>query len=143
MPRSRALVIDNDADILDLVAMWLRARGYDVVTADSAADGLKLYREAAEPFTLLVSDVAMPVMTGLEMVKELRASGETVPVLLITAFGDPMMKPQAEAAGANGLLIKPFNSDELGRSVMSLESARRMTGGAVKKESFVTPGKFP
>jgi CheY-like chemotaxis protein len=133
---SKALVIDNDGDTLELVSMWLRARGYEVATAGDARAGLKAYsaaKSAGVPFGLVVTDVAMPGMTGLELVKALRDAGETVPALLITAYGDALMRPQAKAAGANGVLFKPFDSETLGRCVKAV---------TVAGSRFVRSGEF-
>jgi len=105
------LVVDDDPEIRSSLHSLLEAAGYQV---ESAADGREaLERVAAASPNLLVADVLMPVMDGLALCRMLRAAGNTVPVLLLTARSDVADCVAGLDAGADDYLSKPFDPNEL------------------------------
>lgn len=113
-PKSRGvhvLVIDDDQDLLRLLAMRLHAWGFRVSTAASAEEGLT--RIAVEPPQLVVSDIRLPGKDGLALFDEIRRTRPTLPVILLTAHGSIPDAVEAMSRGVFGYLTKPFDSKVL------------------------------
>jgi DNA-binding response OmpR family regulator len=116
--RKRVLVADDDAEMRRLVAESLRKDNYEVV--EESDGGRLLVRiaaiytlgETSDPFDLIVSDIRMPVCSGLDIVKGLREAHWRTPVILMTAFGDDETRARAETLGAL-LFDKPFQMSVL------------------------------
>ncbi|PKU21380.1 response regulator [Telmatospirillum siberiense] len=107
------LTVDDSASMRQLVKLTLGGAGYTVVEATDGADGLDRARSAA--VDLVVTDLNMPRMDGISLIKELRKlpSYKGVPILLLTTESDDDRKKEARAAGATGWITKPFNQDQL------------------------------
>lgn len=110
MKRYRILVVEDDERILNFLRSKLKASGYEVSTANNGVQGLE-QAQAQEP-NLIVLDLLMPKMGGLDMLKELR-SFSSVPVIILSAKGDDTDKIKGFQLGADDYLTKPFNPDEL------------------------------
>jgi two-component system, OmpR family, phosphate regulon response regulator OmpR len=104
------LVVDDDARLRELLRQFLSNHGFRVTTAKDAVDALGKFDAIA--FDLLVLDVMMPGESGVELTKRLRASSE-VPILLLTAMGEPPDRIAGLASGADDYIVKPFEPDEL------------------------------
>ena len=117
MSRGRILVVDDDPRLLHIVEMYLSIEGYDVVTAENGEDGLKEV-EAARP-DLVILDIMMPGMDGIEACRRIRTNAETqsVPVVMFSALSSDDDVERARLAGANHLITKPFNLVGLGSVV--------------------------
>jgi DNA-binding response OmpR family regulator len=116
----RLLVADDDADIRDLVTFKLRQAGYDVV---AVADGSAALAEArANPPALAVLDVMMPGLSGLDVLRDLKADEATqdVKVILLTARSRDLDVDAGYAGGADDYVIKPFSPRELVHRVGTL-----------------------
>jgi two-component system response regulator GlrR len=105
------LVVDDDEDILRLLSMRLRARGFRVSTATSVEEGLA--RIAVDPPRAVVSDVRLPGRDGLALFEEIRRTRPTLPVILLTAHGTIPDAVDATSRGVFGYLTKPFDSQLL------------------------------
>lgn len=113
----RVLVVDDEADVRSVVARALRADGHAVATAED----LKAARErVAEGTDLIVLDLRLPDGFGLELCRELRAEGSTVPILLLTALSQVALRVEGLDAGADDFLAKPFAVAELRARVRAL-----------------------
>jgi len=119
MKRFRILIVDDEARIVNFLSSKLKASGYEVLTAGNGLEGLE-QAQAQEP-DLIVLDLLMPKMDGLEMLKELR-SFSAVPVIILTAKGADADRIKGLQLGADDYLPKPFNPDEL---VARIEAVRR------------------
>jgi DNA-binding response OmpR family regulator len=127
--RPRVLVADDDAEMRHLVAESLRRDDYEVI--EEPDGGRLLVRVAAiysfqgtmTPFDLIVSDIRMPVCSGLAIVKGLREAHWNTPVILMTAFGDEETRALAHALGAV-LFDKPFQMGALRAVVRTLLQQR-------------------
>jgi DNA-binding NtrC family response regulator len=109
---TRILVVDDEAVVRELAVELLRRSGYAPHGVASATDALELL--AKERFDLLLSDVVMPGMTGVELLYELRARKHDLPVVLMTGGSqEPERTANAVKLGATSLLYKPFSHDEL------------------------------
>ena len=108
------LVVDDENDVEELFRQQfrrdLRAQRFTMDFATSAADALEHIANTMEQSLILVlSDINMPGMTGLEMLPKVKAMRPDVPVIMITAYGDPDTKRKAIEGGAEGLLTKPID----------------------------------
>jgi putative two-component system response regulator len=121
---SRILVIDDEDVIRMLVVEILESVGYDVTSAESAEVALALLEDA--DFDLVVSDVIMPGLSGLELLESVRARRASLPVVLVTGAGTYDTLSQALTRGAAGLVTKPFAHSDLQAAVGdALERASR------------------
>ncbi|WP_338869246.1 sigma-54 dependent transcriptional regulator [Myxococcus stipitatus] len=118
--KRRLLVLDDDAGVVSFLCESLEARGYETVGLTSPEEALGLFRK--ELFDLVISDVEMPGMRGIELLNLLLAERPGQLVLLITGFGSVEMAVAAVKAGACDFVTKPFNIEAL---VLSIERAFR------------------
>lgn len=107
------LTVDDSASLRQAIKIALSSEGYAVTEAADGSEGLA--KAAANDFALIITDLNMPVMDGLTMIRELRSrpAHQGVPILFLTTESDANIKAQAKAAGATGWLTKPFNADQL------------------------------
>ena len=107
------LTIDDSKAVRDMVSFTLEPEGYRVVGAENGADGLEKLR-AARP-ALVITDLNMPVMNGMQMIKALRALPAFMgtPIVFLTTESDDAVKQEAKAAGATGWITKPFKPEQL------------------------------
>ncbi|MFH0752953.1 MAG: response regulator [Candidatus Omnitrophota bacterium] len=112
MKRDRILIIDDDADILDVLELTLSDR-FDVIKANNGAEGL-LQARTGNP-DIIITDYMMPIMTGPEFCKELRKDVllSHVPIIMLTGKGDTKDMVSGINAGADDYLIKPFEPESL------------------------------
>jgi two-component system chemotaxis response regulator CheY len=107
------LCVDDSASIRQMVKLTLSGAGYQVVQAGDGAEGLAKAREA--PVNLVVTDLNMPVMNGLGLIRELRKlpTYKGVPIIFLTTESDAGLKQEAKAAGATAWITKPFQQEQL------------------------------
>ncbi len=119
MIRRRILVVDDDPRLLHIVQMYLSIEEFDVVTALNGEDGLREI-ETSKP-DLVILDIMMPGMDGIEACRRIRTNPETasLPVLMFSALSGDEDVERARHAGANHLITKPFNLVGLGSVVRS------------------------
>ncbi|MGY4230573.1 two-component system response regulator FixJ [Bradyrhizobium sp. USDA 4503] len=117
MTMRRVLVIDDDAAMRDSLAFLLDVRGFCVATYETASGFLG--DAASGPVDCIVSDIRMPGMSGLELVRKLKADRVDCPVILITGHGDVTLAVEAMKAGAVDFIEKPFEDEVLLRAINS------------------------
>ena len=119
MNQRRILVVDDDPRLLHIVQMYLAIEDFEVVTALNGEDGLREV-ESHSP-DLVILDVMMPGMDGIEVCRRIRTNPDTagIPVLLFSALSGDDDVERARQAGANHLITKPFNLVGLGSVVKS------------------------
>ncbi len=107
------LCIDDDPDILDALKIVLEANEYTVITAGSAEEGLKAYKETQPD--LIISDLMMEeIDSGTNFVKELKALGNKAPIYLLSSTGDDLNRNvDAASLGFTGVFQKPVNNEQL------------------------------
>ena len=113
MAEKKVLVVDDEIHIVHVVAIKLRNNGYEVITANNGAEALELAQQ--ESPDIIVTDYQMPVMSGLELVKELRENEITksIPVILLTARSFAISKEEQDDLQISTCLSKPFSPREL------------------------------
>src|SRR5437868_3385446 len=116
----RILIVDDDAGQRSLLDSFLRGQGFDTLVVDSGEKALQALR--SQPVSMMISDVRMPGMTGLETLRRAREEHAVLPVLLVTAYADIRDAVGAMRDGALNYLAKPIDLDEL------LATVRQATG---------------
>jgi two-component system phosphate regulon response regulator OmpR len=122
----RVLVADDEADLRALLQRYLSDQGCVVRTVDGGAAIDKLL--SRERFDVLVLDIMMPGEDGLAICRRLRAQGETIPIVMLTARGDPLDRIIGLEMGADDYLPKPFTPRELLARIQALMRRQRMLG---------------
>lgn len=114
------LTVDDSASIRRTIKIALTGEGFGVTEACDGADGLR--KAEGGGFDLIVTDLNMPIMDGLTMIRELRKLPRHagVPILFLTTESDAGIKAQAKAAGATGWVTKPFDPESLIRIVRKI-----------------------
>src|SRR5690349_8176070 len=125
---AKILVVDDEKSILMLLKEALTQWGYQVTTASSAVEGLELLKNGL--FDALISDVRMPDMTGLDLLREIRKQDESIEVVMMTGYPTIASAVQALKEGAYDYLSKPLILDEL-RHLMARMMERRFLRGEV------------
>jgi two-component system chemotaxis response regulator CheY len=126
MSEIRALIVDDSSVMRKIVERALRQAGLDslvVHEAGSGAEGLEVLK--AHPVDLILSDINMPTMDGLEFLRQIRAQNlaQDVPVIMITTESSEEHVKQAIQAGARGYIRKPFTAEQVKERVLPLVRA--------------------
>ncbi|MGE3956283.1 MAG: sigma-54-dependent transcriptional regulator [Vicinamibacterales bacterium] len=124
MAKSRILVIDDEAAIRDSLRMTLEYEGYEVLLAATGHEGLALAEREAPDLVLL--DVKMPGMDGIEVLERLRAMNEALPVIVVSGHGTISTAVEATKKGAFDFIEKPFASDRVLVSLRNALDQRRL-----------------
>ena len=127
-PSRRILVVDDEEAIRTSLARFLRARGFDVTTAESGRNALATLQE--EKFVAMLSDIRMPEMTGLELVPEAHGVDPDLAIIMLTAVNDAPTATEALGMGAMDYLMKPV---ELGDLATALERALHKRALAIEQ----------
>lgn len=108
------LIVDDSASMRQMVSFTLAGAGHQVTEAPDGADALQIAK-AGNSFDLVLSDVNMPKMDGISLVKELRTLGafKFTPILMLTTESGSDKKMEGKSAGATGWIVKPFSPDQL------------------------------
>jgi DNA-binding response OmpR family regulator len=114
---ARILVVDDDPTVREVVVGYLRAGGHEVLEAADGETALELYEAA--PHELVVLDLMLPGMDGIEVCRRLRAQGD-VPVIMLTALGEETDRVVGLEVGADDYVTKPFSPRELALRVDSV-----------------------
>lgn len=112
------LVADDDANIRELVSLFLRTDGFNTVEAADGQEALNIY--ASTQVDLVVLDIMMPIMDGWTLCKELRRANPDLPLLMLTARGETWEKVKGFELGTDDYLTKPFDPLELTARVKAL-----------------------
>lgn len=110
MDKKKILIAEDDFNIQDLLKLYMEKEGYEVVTASNGSEALRRYRETKPDIILL--DIMMPVLDGLEVCKEIRKESST-PIIMLTARGETVDKVTGLELGADDYIPKPFEMREV------------------------------
>ncbi|WP_211112234.1 response regulator [Azospirillum soli] len=111
--KKKVLTVDDSRTMRDMVAFTLKGAGYEVVEAGDGQQALSVI--AANKVDLVITDLNMPVMDGLTLIRRLRATPahKTLPILMLTTEADEKKKAEGRSVGATGWIVKPFNPEKL------------------------------
>ncbi|MCX6604957.1 MAG: response regulator [Acidobacteria bacterium] len=113
MPK-RILTVDDSSTMRQMVGLTLKTAGFEVLEAADGVEALEKLRQSPT-VDLVLTDLNMPRMDGLELTRQIRAmaSGRAVPIILLTTESSPEMKLRGKSAGATGWIVKPFQPNQL------------------------------
>ncbi|OZB97682.1 response regulator transcription factor [Paenibacillus sp. XY044] len=112
------MVVDDDKEIANLISIYLQNEGFHVICAYHGEEALELLNQ--HPVDLIVLDVMMPKLNGLEVCRQVRENESTIPILMLSAKTEDMDKILGLMTGADDYMIKPFNPLELTVRVKTL-----------------------
>ncbi|MBU0486144.1 MAG: response regulator [Proteobacteria bacterium] len=121
MAKHEILIVDDEKPVRDLLSRWLQGENYNCTTAASAMEALELLEHKS--FSVLVSDINMPGMTGVELLEETRRKYSDMAVVMATAVDDRRISSRVLELGAYSYLIKPFDKSE---TVINIANAIRL-----------------
>jgi two-component system response regulator (stage 0 sporulation protein F) len=123
----KILVVDDEEGARELFHTILTDEGYEVSLASSGEEALALFK--ANPFHLVVTDIKMPVMDGLQLLQEIRKSGSKTDVIMVTAYGEVESYLKAMSLGAAEYINKPIRIKELKRIVHKVLTEQKARSG--------------
>lgn len=133
----RLLLVEDDLNLSRSLATQLEQKGYTVSAAPDGREGLYLAREY--PVDLAIVDLGLPILSGVELIKSLRADGKSYPILVLTARDRWQDKVEALKLGADDYVVKPFNVEEL---LARVDALLRRAGGWAQSELVCGPIKL-
>lgn len=122
----KILIVDDDTGILNALRIGLTGFGYEVVVAENGDQALKIIGasiEAAEPVDIMVTDLRMPDMNGLELIRLSREEKPGLAAILMTANGDDSIREEARNLGGCEYIEKPFGLNDILKVIRDFESA--------------------
>lgn len=116
----KILVVDDDKTTRKLLSLFLKGKGYEVVTAENGLDAME--KLGIDSINLIVSDMNMPYMDGIEFTKNLKndPTWSNIPIIMITTEADEEDKKKAFEAGVDDYLVKPANADQINDSIKKI-----------------------
>ncbi len=107
------MTVDDSASVRAMISDTLSKEGYDIVEAEDGVDALAKLK--ANKVDTIISDINMPNMNGIELIREVRKDPDNkfLPIIMLTTESSPQQKQEGKEAGATGWIIKPFSPDKL------------------------------
>lgn len=124
---SLVLLVDDDDMVLAVLSAFLGSEGYDTMTALDGNKAMAIVKSTN--LDLVISDLRMTPISGLELLKMIKAEKPTLPVILLTAFASAKTAREADQFGAVGYLSKPFTNDEVLKTVARAIATGPVAGG--------------
>lgn len=125
----KILIVDDCQTTRKLLTLYLKVKGFEVVSAENGLDAIE--KLASHEVNLILSDLNMPFMDGIELIKTLKADPNTshIPVLMVTTEADPEEKQKAMEAGASEYLVKPVTAEMVTQSIKNILKEMFKRGG--------------
>lgn len=125
----RILVVDDDKTTRKLLSLFLKGKGHEVVTAENGLEAIE--KVGTENVNLIVTDMNMPYMDGIELVKNLKSdpSSAQIPIIMVTTEADEEEKKKAFEAGVDDYLVKPTNAEQINASILKILKKIFKSGG--------------
>jgi len=125
----KILIVDDDSTTRKLLGLFLKAKGYQVAYAENGLDGLE--KLGLEQPNLIISDLNMPYMDGIEFVKSVRSdpAKNEIPILMVTTEADPEERERALSVGVNGYLVKPVTAEIVTQNIRHILKNMFTQGG--------------
>lgn len=112
-PAGCALVIDDDENVREILADNIRMLGYEVFVAENGKEGIEVFKSQQRKLNIVLTDLVMPGMNGIEVIKEIRWMNPEIPVIVCTGIGSDEKGPELEKLGVSAVLEKPFSFKDL------------------------------
>ncbi len=125
----KIMIVDDCQTTRKLLGHYLKTRGYSVVFAENGLDALE--KLGTDPVNLIMADLNMPYMDGLELIKAVRSNSDLkeLPILMVTTESDDEEREKALRYGANGYLIKPVTGDVIAQNIKNIIQEMFAKGG--------------
>ena len=123
----KILIVDDDPGTLNALKVGLISLGHETVVAEDGGQALKIIemsKERAEPVKLMVTDLRMPGMNGLELIKSAKKVRPELPAILMTAYGNDDIRKEVMNMDRCSYLEKPFNPDNLLKSISEVKDVK-------------------
>ncbi len=116
----KILIVDDCRTTRKLLSLYVKAKGFEVATAENGLDAMEKIAQGS--INMIITDLNMPFMDGIELTKTLRADSACshIPVLMVTTEKDADEKRRACEAGVNGFMMKPVSAEDVVKNVRSL-----------------------
>lgn len=116
----KIMVVDDCKTTRKLLGHYLKSRGYQVVFAENGLDALE--KLGADSVNMIITDMNMPYMDGMELIKTLRSDStwSEIPILMVTTENDGIEKEKALELGANGYIVKPVSGEVIAHNIKSI-----------------------
>ncbi|MEN6440668.1 MAG: response regulator [Syntrophobacter sp.] len=111
--RQRILFVDDENELVELGKEMLEALGYSVTTSTGSLDALERFRAQPDAFDLIITDMTMPALNGLELARELLAIRPDLPIILCTGYSDALTGKKDKGTGIREVLMKPYAITDL------------------------------
>jgi PAS domain S-box-containing protein len=118
--KGKVLLIDDEELILKSIQNALKRLGYEVVSINDGLQALKLFTKNPDEFDIIITDLTMPHITGIELANKIIEIRSDIPVILCTGFNDAINEEEAKAFGIRGLLLKPASTQELNQVISNV-----------------------
>jgi len=126
MAKEKILIVDDDDGVREMLAEFFDVLGFQAVVACNGEEALALLEK--HEVSIVISDIKMPVMDGIEMLKRIKKERADLDVILITGYEPDYSRNLVKEAGASDYVCKPFNIDVIERKVRSLMEKRNERG---------------
>jgi len=119
LPRGseRVLLVDDEQAVVETLKQTLTYLGYTVISTTSSAEALKIFRNGPNMFDVMITDQAMPKMSGVDLAAEVNRIRPELPILLFSGFGEVMQGEELEKLGVRALLVKPLTACEIANMI--------------------------
>ena len=121
--RGRILLVDDEPSITASTSQILSTLGYEVTAMTSSIAALERFRRSPDSFDLVLTDMTMPQMTGLDLARAILEIRREIPVVLLTGFSASLTQESIRTVGIHGVLMKPLLTSELASAVAGLLSS--------------------
>jgi two-component system chemotaxis response regulator CheY len=116
----KLLIVDDDKTTRKLLTLYLKAKGYDIVTAENGLDAIE--KLGMDSFGVMITDMNMPYMDGIELTKNVRNDSNLnkLPIIMLTTEADNDERERAFSAGVNDYLVKPASAEQITDSIKKI-----------------------
>lgn len=136
------MIVDDEQPLVALTGEMLARLGYEPVGFESSAAALRAFQTQPQRFDVILTDEAMPELTGTDLAREIRRLGSDVPIILMSGYGGTQLTTRAASNGVSEVLRKPLQSRELGEALARvLEFANRFSRSAASVAHSTPPSK--
>lgn len=116
------LFVDDELALVDIEKIMLQRLGYRVVSDSSSVSALKIFKEKPDQFDIVITDMTMPEMTGIELAREISEARPDIPIILCTGYNNSVTDDKVKEAGIDLLLLKPVEIKDLAEAIRALIS---------------------
>jgi CheY-like chemotaxis protein len=120
------LLVEDEELLIEMVRFLLESKGYKVFVAQDGAEAIEVYQKHKQEIAIVVTDMGLPTMTGIEEFKKLKEIDPNVKVILASGYFESDIKSELLKAGAKGFLQKPYNPDEILRALREVLDKKSM-----------------